>query len=134
MKYLPINLTITDILCADDYEMNTIVNTAIIDVVADLMNPRKKVSDPRKVTIELSMVNLDGKNVGVDFKVTPKIAAYANTLEKNEKGVPDGQMNIGDYLTGEVSEEDAEAAMLAADAEENRARMDNILGKKKKRA
>lgn len=134
MKYLPITLDVNDILCADGFELQTLINKAITDMVADLRNQYKKAADPRKITIELSLVNLDGNNVGVDFKVTPKAAAYTQMPEQDDKRVPDGQMSIGDYLTGEVSEEEAEAAMLAADAEENKARLDNLLGKKKKRA
>ena len=102
MKYVPITANIRDVL---DGDLEALINKALIDMAADMMNVYKSAKDPRKITIELSVVKFNDENMAVDFKVTPKAAPYTQVPEKQEK-IADGQMSIYDELTGEMSDEE----------------------------
>ena len=128
MKYVPITANIRDVL---DGDLEALINKALIDMAADMMNVYKSAKDPRKITIELSLVKFNDENMAVDFKVTPKAAPYTQVPEKQEK-IADGQMSIYDELTGEMSDEEMES--LNAEAEENQKRYELLVGKKRKRA
>ena len=128
MKYVPIKANIRDVL---DGDLEALVNKALIDMADDMMNVYKSAKDPRKITIELSLVKFNDENMAVDFKVTPKAAPYTQVPEKQEK-IADGQLSIYDELTGEMSDEEMES--LNAEAEENQKRYELLVGKKRKRA
>lgn len=128
MKYVPITANIRDVL---DGDLEALVNKALIDMADDMMNVYKSAKDPRKITIELSLVKFNDENMAVDFKVTPKAAPYTQVPEKQEK-IADGQLSIYDELTGEMSDEEMES--LNAEAEENQKRYELLVGKKRKRA
>ena len=128
MKYVPITANIRDVL---DGDLEALVNKALIDMADDMMNVYKSAKNPRKITIELSMVKFNDENMAVDFKVTPKAAPYTQVPEKQEK-IADGQLSIYDELTGEMSDEEMES--LNAEAEENQKRYELLVGKKRKRA
>lgn len=128
MKYVPITANIRDVL---DGDLEALVNKALIDMADDMMNVYKSAKDPRKITIELSLVKFNDDNMAVDFKVTPKAAPYTQVPEKQEK-IADGQLSIYDELTGEMSDEEMES--LNAEAEENQKRYELLAGKKRKRA
>ena len=102
MKYVPITANIRDVL---DGELEALVNKALIDMTIDMMSLYKSAKDPRKITIELSLVKFNDGNIAVDFKVTPKAAPYTQVPEKQEK-IADGQLSIYDELTGEMSDEE----------------------------
>ena len=128
MKYLPLTAKIADVL---DGDLETLINKALTDMVIDTMSLFKNAKDPRKITIELSLVKFNDGNIAVDFKVTPKAAPYTQVPEKQEK-IADGQLSIYDELTGEMSDEEMES--LNAEAEENQKRYELLVGKKRKRA
>lgn len=128
MKYVPITANIRDVL---DGDLEALINKALIDMAADMMNVYKSAKDPRKITIELSLVKFNDENMAVDFKVTPKAAPYTQVPEKQEK-IADGQLSIYDELTGEMSDEEMES--LNAEAEENQKRYELLVGKKRKQA
>lgn len=128
MKYVPITANIRDVL---DGDLEALINKALIDMAADMMNVYKSAKDPRKITIELSLVKFNDENMAVDFKVTPKAAPYTQVPEKQEK-IADGQLSIYDELTGEMSGEEMES--LNAEVEENQKRYELLAGKKRKRA
>ena len=130
MKYLPLTAKIADVL---DGELETLINKALTDMVIDTMSLFKNAKDPRKITIELSLVKFNDENIAVDFKVTPKAAPYTQVPEKQEK-IADGQLSIYDELTGEMSEDDEEMESLSAEMEENQKRYELLVGKKRKRA
>lgn len=102
MKYVPITANIRDVL---DGDLEALINKALIDMAVDMMNVYKSAKDPRKITIELSLVKFNDENMAVDFKVTPKAAPYTQVPEKQEK-IADGQLSIYDELTGEMSDEE----------------------------
>ena len=128
MKYLPLTAKISDVL---DGELETLINKALTDMVIDTMSLFKNAKDPRKITIELSLVKFNDESIAVDFKVTPKAAPYTQVPEKQEK-IADGQLSIYDELTGEMSDEEMES--LNAEVEENQKRYELLAGKKRKRA
>ena len=128
MKYVPITANIRDVL---DGDLEALINKALIDMAADMMNVYKSAKDPRKITIELSLFKFNNENIAVDFKVTPKAAPYTQVPEKQEK-IADGQLSIYDELTGEMSDEEMES--LNAEVEENQKRYELLAGKKRKRA
>lgn len=128
MKYVPITANIRDVL---DGDLEALVNKALIDMADDMMNVYKSAKDPRKITIELSLVKFNDENMAVDFKVTPKAAPYTQVPEKQEK-IADGQLSIYDELTGEMSDEEMES--LNAEVEENQKRYELLVGKKRNQA
>lgn len=128
MKYVPITANIRDVL---DGELEALVNKALIDMTIDMMSLYKSAKDPRKITIELSLVKFNDENMAVDFKVTPKAAPYTQVPEKQEK-IVDGQLSIYDELNREMPDEEMES--LNAEAEENQKRYELLVGKKRKRA
>ena len=128
MKYVPITANIRDVL---DGDLEALINKALTDMVIDTMSLFKNAKDPRKITIELSLVKFNDENIAVDFKVTPKAAPYTQVPEKQEK-IADGQLSIYDELTGEMSGEEMES--LNAEVEENQKRYELLVGKKRKRA
>lgn len=128
MKYVPITANIRDVL---DGDLEALINKALTDMVIDTMSLFKNAKDPRKITIDLSLVKFNDENIAVDFKVTPKAAPYTQVPEKQEK-IADGQLSIYDELTGEMSDEEMES--LNAEVEENQKRYELLAGKKRKRA
>lgn len=89
------NNTMIDILRLDGGSLNKILTEAIRNLVDDdIDNPCKDPMEKRKLSIELTFERgRKSENiVFVDYKVTPKPAAYSR-LTSN---VPEGQMTIYD--------------------------------------
>lgn len=87
--------TMKDILVLDGGSLNKILTEAIRNLIEDdIDNPCKDPMEKRKLSIELTFERgRKSENiVFVDYKVTPKPAAYSR-LTSN---VPDGQMTIYD--------------------------------------
>ena len=135
MLYLPIDMSIMDVLREGNEELATLVNMALADMNIDIRSPYKNPNDPRKVTIELTLVKFNDEKIAVDFKVTPKSATYTKVPETIDK-VAAGQISIYDDLISEVANDDDEMELMSADMEEDRKRYELLagVGRKRKRA
>ena len=132
MLYLPIDMSIMDVLKEGNEELATLVNMALADMNIDIRSPYKNPNDPRKVTIDLTLVKFNDEKIAVDFKVTPKAATYTKVPETIDK-VAAGQISIYDELISEVAEDDDEMELMSADMEEDRKRYELLAGVEKKR-
>ena len=119
---LPINASITEILAQNDYEIESIVNKAITDMIGDTFSKFKDVNAKRSVAIELSIARIGTDGVYVDAKVTPKPAPYTQRPDVKEKTAP-GQMSMDEVLDAEVVE--SEEDMLNEDAEDDQKQIEN---------
>lgn len=78
--YTDTNCSLASLASANDSELEMLVNKGLHDCIVDTFNACKKTSDPRKLTIEISMVRNDDI-VSCDIKIQPKLAAYSK-IEK----------------------------------------------------
>ena len=94
-QLLPMNITLDEILVANDGEIRDIVDRSLQDMVADTFSLYKDPEAKRAVVVEISLVRLGNEGMYVDAKVSPKPAPYTRKPEKPK--VAKGQTSLEEF-------------------------------------
>jgi len=94
-QLLPMNLSLDEILVANDGEIRDIVDKSLYDMVTDTFSLYKNPEAKRAVVVEISLVRLGNEGMYVDAKITPKPAPYTRKPEKPK--VAKGQTSMDEF-------------------------------------